>query len=64
METGGITEIKPLNWTTNGFVYPTNSTERCTEPNCFTHHVAYEPTNHQIEVSTRKKLTKFLKYTT
>ena len=50
-ETGGRSILMPLNWRENGFIYPENEHQRCTEPECFQHLFSYGPRFEQIEVS-------------
>ena len=46
-----VTEIQPMNWPKNGLVFPKNESVRCSEPNCFTQSVQYNPSLDQIEVT-------------
>ena len=44
------TILKPVNWTEEGFTFPENEDQRCSEANCFTHEFEYSASAMQIEV--------------
>ena len=49
-ETEGITIIKALDWTNDGFKYPKQDEQRCLEPYCFNHSINYGIDIKQFEV--------------
>ena len=44
------TLIQPLNWPSEGYIFPENATTRCVEPNCFSRNIEYGPSREQIKV--------------
>ena len=61
-EESAQTLIQPLNWPSEGYIFPENATTRCVEPNCFSRNIEYGPSREQIKVFTY--LSKFLLYHT
>ena len=45
-----VTEIEPLDLPDKGLIFPQNDSVRCTDPNCFTQSIQYNPSLAQIEV--------------
>ena len=51
-ENGGVTLLKPKEWTQDGFLFPPNESQRCVDVNCFSHKFEYLASNDQIQAIT------------
>ena len=45
----GITKVFPLDWPSEGFVFPPNKENRCLEPNCYNKSISYHPNKFQLQ---------------
>ena len=46
---GGQTVVNPIDWPEEGFTYPENESDRCSEANCHEKEIAYAPSKIQIK---------------
>ena len=49
-EIEAFTEIPVKDQPNDGFIFPSNESQRCNDPECFSQMIDYSPTNEQIEV--------------
>ena len=56
---GGQTVVYPIDWPEEGFNFPENESERCSEAHCHKKEVAYAPSKIQIQ-SLNKNIIYFI----
>ena len=49
-----ITEISVQDQPNDGFIFPSNESQRCNDPECYSQMIKYLPSFEQIEVLCRK----------
>ena len=46
---GGLTLIRPADWSEEGYIFPEDNSQRCSSANCYKKDVAYVPSKTQIK---------------